>query len=101
MIPFKLGKILVRSVLLYLASYNRFHPSFDSNCEKYPGNHVRSLPVGGHSPAPCAPTVYHTASYTPSAFRWEFVTTLDYEWNVIRGRQPYRWTIWVRTYRFL
>jgi len=24
---------------------------------------------------------------------WEFVTTLDYEWSVIRGRRPYRWTI--------
>ena len=28
---------------------------------------------------------------------WEFFTTLDYEWNVIRGRLPYRWTIWVRS----
>jgi hypothetical protein len=28
-------------------------------------------------------------------FRWEFFTTLDYEWSVIRGRRPYRWTIWV------
>ena len=26
---------------------------------------------------------------------WEFFTTLDYEWGVIRGRLPYRWTIWV------
>jgi len=26
---------------------------------------------------------------------WEFVTTLDYEWSVIRGRRPYRWTIWI------
>jgi len=26
---------------------------------------------------------------------WEFFTTLDYEWSVIRGRRPYRWTIWV------
>jgi len=24
---------------------------------------------------------------------WEFATTLDYEWGVIRGRRPYRWTI--------
>jgi hypothetical protein len=30
-------------------------------------------------------------------YRWEFVTTLDYEWKVIRGRIPYRWTIWVRS----
>jgi hypothetical protein len=27
---------------------------------------------------------------------WEFVTTLDYEWSVIRRHRPYRWTIWVR-----
>ncbi|KAH9954839.1 hypothetical protein BC827DRAFT_1272171 [Russula dissimulans] len=26
---------------------------------------------------------------------WEFFTTLELEWNVIRGRRPYRWTIWV------
>jgi len=28
-------------------------------------------------------------------FFWEFFTTLDYEWKVIRGRIPYRWTIWI------
>jgi hypothetical protein len=27
---------------------------------------------------------------------WEFVTTLDYEWSVIRGHRPFRWTMWVR-----
>ncbi|KAI0281010.1 hypothetical protein BGY98DRAFT_270526 [Russula aff. rugulosa BPL654] len=26
---------------------------------------------------------------------WEFVSTLDYEWSVIRGHQRYRWTIWI------
>ncbi|KAI0279382.1 hypothetical protein BGY98DRAFT_1096205 [Russula aff. rugulosa BPL654] len=26
---------------------------------------------------------------------WEFLTTVDYEWKVIRGRLPYRWTIWI------
>ena len=26
---------------------------------------------------------------------WEFVTTLDYEWSVIRKHRPFRWTIWV------
>jgi hypothetical protein len=26
---------------------------------------------------------------------WEFLTTLDHEWDVIRGHRPYRWTIWV------
>src|SRR5579863_5785919 len=32
----------------------------------------------------------------PSASSWEFITTLDYEWSVIRRRRPYRWTIGVR-----
>jgi len=31
-----------------------------------------------------------------SSSSWEFFTTLDYEWRVIRGHLPYRWTIWVR-----
>ncbi|KAI0281970.1 hypothetical protein BGY98DRAFT_156362 [Russula aff. rugulosa BPL654] len=26
-------------------------------------------------------------------FIWEFFSTLDYEWDVIRGRRPYRWTV--------
>lgn len=30
---------------------------------------------------------------------WEFFTTLEYEWRVIRGHIPYRWTIWVRDSR--
>jgi hypothetical protein len=29
-------------------------------------------------------------------YSWEFLTTLDYEINIIRGHIPYRWTIWVR-----
>ncbi|KAI0287760.1 hypothetical protein BC826DRAFT_738520 [Russula brevipes] len=28
-------------------------------------------------------------------FIWEFVTTVSYEWSIIRGRRPYRWTIWI------
>ncbi|KAI0281967.1 hypothetical protein BGY98DRAFT_1094578 [Russula aff. rugulosa BPL654] len=28
-------------------------------------------------------------------FIWEFFTTLDFEWDVIRGRRPWRWTIWI------
>src|SRR5258708_3852627 len=27
--------------------------------------------------------------------RWEYLTTLDFELDVIRRRRPYRWTIWV------
>jgi hypothetical protein len=34
-----------------------------------------------------------------SLSRWEFFTTLDYEWRVIRRRLPYRWTILVRNDR--
>ena len=26
---------------------------------------------------------------------WEYVTTLDFELDIIRGRRSYRWTIWV------
>ncbi|KAH9984722.1 hypothetical protein BJV77DRAFT_164879 [Russula vinacea] len=32
---------------------------------------------------------------TDGVFIWEFLSNLDYEWDVIRGRRPYRWTIWV------
>ncbi|KAI0052414.1 hypothetical protein FA95DRAFT_1601789 [Auriscalpium vulgare] len=26
---------------------------------------------------------------------WEYFTTLDYEWSVLTGKRPYRWTIWI------
>jgi hypothetical protein len=39
-------------------------------------------------------TIYNSIS-SPS---WEFFTTLEYEWKVIRRRLPYRWTIWVCEY---
>jgi len=26
---------------------------------------------------------------------WKFFTHLDYEWSVIKGCRPYRWTIWI------
>ncbi|KAH9984326.1 hypothetical protein BJV74DRAFT_797194 [Russula compacta] len=35
---------------------------------------------------------WHTVA---GLYFWEFVTTLDYEWSVIRGHRPYRWSIWV------
>ena len=31
---------------------------------------------------------------TPAS-SWEFFTTFDYEFSIIRGRRPYRKTIWV------
>ncbi|KAH9985895.1 hypothetical protein BJV74DRAFT_886143 [Russula compacta] len=36
--------------------------------------------------------LWHTIS---GIYIWEFITALDYEWNIIRGRRPYRWTIWL------
>ncbi|KAH9976466.1 hypothetical protein BJV77DRAFT_603156 [Russula vinacea] len=32
---------------------------------------------------------------TGGLYIWDFFTTLDYEWRVIRGDLPYRWTIWI------
>ena len=32
-----------------------------------------------------------------SASRWEFVTTLDYEWSVFQGNRPCGRSIWVRS----
>ena len=43
-------------------------------------------------------TLLPLTSTRPLHTRWEFVTTLYYEWRVIRGRRPYRWTIWVCSY---
>jgi len=34
--------------------------------------------------------LWHTLA---GLYIWEFVTTLDYEWSIIRRRRPYRWTI--------
>lgn len=36
--------------------------------------------------------LWHTVG---GLYIWEFVTTLEYEWDVIRRRRPYRWTIWI------
>ena len=38
-----------------------------------------------------------TITYSPHFLyrSWEYVTTLDFEWSVIRRHQRYRWTIWV------
>jgi len=31
-------------------------------------------------------------------YLWEFLTTLDYEWNVFRGRRPYQRSIWIYSF---
>ncbi|KAF8491233.1 hypothetical protein F5888DRAFT_1807633 [Russula emetica] len=36
--------------------------------------------------------IWHT---TNGLYIWEYLTTLDFELDVIRGRRPYRWTIWI------
>ena len=51
-----------------------------------------SLPDPPGTPLEICPTMITI----PLASSWEFVTTLNYEWSTIRGRRPYRWTIWVR-----
>jgi len=32
---------------------------------------------------------------TNGIYIWEYVTTLDFELDIIRGRRPYQWTIWI------
>ena len=46
-------------------------------------------------PTALASILYVATQSRPSASSWEFFTTLGYEWDVIRGRRPYRWTILV------
>ena len=43
----------------------------------------------------CLSPGLYVSRHSPFASRWEFFTTLDYEWDVFRGRRPCRWTIWV------
>ncbi|KAF8487390.1 hypothetical protein DFH94DRAFT_25267 [Russula ochroleuca] len=54
--------------------------------------------VNYHNPATIAQefvTLVKLWHVVDGIFIWEFITTLDYEWDVIRGHHPYRWTIWV------
>ncbi|KAI0295185.1 hypothetical protein BC826DRAFT_1185426 [Russula brevipes] len=54
--------------------------------------------VNFHDPAVVAQdyiTVVKLWHTLDGVYLWEFFTTLDYEWEVIRGRRPYRWTIWI------
>jgi len=38
---------------------------------------------------------WHTIS---GLYIWEFVTNLGYELDILRGRRPYRWTIWIYSF---
>ena len=62
--------------------------SVNSNLLEVLARHGWSLPVSLHR----FPTCYATQ---PSLSSWEYLTTLDYEWRVIRGHLPYWWMIWV------
>lgn len=42
-------------------------------------------------------SLYLTTQPRHSASRWEFFTSLDYEWAVFRGNRPCGWSIWVRS----
>ena len=85
--------IVRRILLLFSRAWKvRSCDSIDSGCFEALACHEWSLYVGRHRFPPCCAT-------QPSLSSWEFFTTLDYEWRVIRGRLPYRWTIWVRNNR--
>ena len=56
-----------------------------STCEFSGPRRLLLLQVSGHSST-------HIPNLTTS---WEYLTTLEYEWSVIRGHRQYRWTIWV------
>src|SRR6266478_5749494 len=50
----------------------------------------------------CVTTPFPLSTLTPtSTGRWEYLTTLDFEFDVIRRRRPYRWTICVGIVRRL
>jgi hypothetical protein len=50
------------------------------------------LPVG----LPCRAHLPFSSGSTPGS-SWEFVTTLNYDFDIIRRKHPYKWTIWVRS----
>ena len=49
-----------------------------------------SLPV-----LPCWPLLDCTQPWIRNPTSWEFLSTLDFEWDFIRRKRPYRRTIWV------
>ncbi|KAH9956528.1 hypothetical protein BC827DRAFT_753747 [Russula dissimulans] len=58
-----------------------------------PGCRVVFAPWSPHSVDSGGLKLWHTGLYI-----WEFVTTLDYEWSIIRGHRPYRWTMWIYSF---
>jgi hypothetical protein len=67
-----------------------FRPSYTSGCHQARSCccwylHVRSLSY----------TWMHKAISTHKSLSWETILTADFELDVLRGKKPYRWTIWV------
>jgi hypothetical protein len=68
--------------------------SFDSGIVEFLACCVWTLPVSLPRRALDSHNIPNNNSVLISS--WEFVSTLDYEWSVIRGHRPFGWTIWVR-----
>src|SRR6267154_1806705 len=79
------------------------HMGSGSQLTSFDSNNVETLACSGWTLLVCLPLQAldsHNISNNnnPVLFSsWEFVTTLDYEWSVIRRHRPYRWSIWVRS----
>jgi hypothetical protein len=66
---------------------NPNEPSSEQRCSSTSGI-PQMVSTCGCDPL-CRPTAL------TSTLRWEYLTTLDFELDVIQRRRPYRWTIWV------
>jgi hypothetical protein len=94
MIPMLSYRILVRAPLQQVHGPRNQLTSFDSGSNE-------TLACYGWTLLVCPPAArlsQQTNNNNNSVLisSWEFVTTLDYEWSVIRRHRPFRWTIWVR-----
>lgn len=90
---FRAGSMCVGFLLLYPGAWRtQSYRSFDSGPCEVLARHGWYLHVSLHRFPACYATQLSLSS-------WEFFTTLNYEWRVIRGDLPYRWTIWVRNDR--
>ena len=71
-------------------SENSRNASYDRGCRNALARSQWCLSV--RSPTlRCHPITRNLTLY----YSWEFFTTLDYEWSIMQGHRPYRWTIWV------
>lgn len=52
---------------------------------------VHVSPPGPNLPSPATQSAQLNSAFSS----WEFLTTFDFEWSIIRRRRPYRWPILV------